>query len=154
MSKLRSPRLDCSMTIGTSCETISWWSITGDESSLVGFAYIGAKRERFKPEDRQERAARHPGPPLFAASGSNRLAHLVRQPDVTELAGDVVGRRVEIVQAARHARRRIGVEQIVDAERQLHSLVEDRREIIELDVAVEPAVQLVRKPGVGIDLRH
>src|SRR5438874_814310 len=29
MSKLRSPRLDCSMTIGTSCERISWWSITG-----------------------------------------------------------------------------------------------------------------------------
>src|SRR6185312_3833451 len=32
MSKLRSPRLDCSMTIGTSCEAMSLWSISGDEN--------------------------------------------------------------------------------------------------------------------------
>src|SRR4051794_27340586 len=35
MSKLRSPRLDCSMTIGTSCETMSWWSITGLDPLLL-----------------------------------------------------------------------------------------------------------------------
>ena len=51
MSKLRSPRFDCSMTMGTRPPKMSWWFMAGGESCLVwGAAYIGAKRQRFKPQ--------------------------------------------------------------------------------------------------------
>jgi hypothetical protein len=53
MSKLRSPRLDCSMTMGTSCEMMSWWSITGD-------GFLEGCGSRLHRADRRKVQAAHP----------------------------------------------------------------------------------------------
>src|SRR4029079_13278092 len=46
MSKLRSPRLDCSMTMGTSCEMMSRWSVTGDWFLSFGLEATSARRTK------------------------------------------------------------------------------------------------------------
>ena len=171
MSKLRSPRLDCSMTMGTSCEAMSWWSITGCGSLLVcclhradrGKVQAAASdmrkggpvsrtalpfraltllaalaplrrwrwwrrrwwrwRRRLSHRRRRRRWRRRQIGRRSLVAGT----HLVSDAPVIELPRHVVGGRVEVVDAAGEAARRILVGQVVDAERQHDAMVEDRR---------------------------
>ena len=69
--------------------------------------------------------------------------HLVRHAQVPELARNVVSGRVEVVEGAGEAGRRILVEYVVDPGGECEALVEEARNIVELDIAVEPVAEAV-----------
>src|SRR5688572_15266560 len=140
MSKLRSPRFDCSMTIGTSWAMMSWWSmmipVVGAQPTSGQSPEGSSSRSSHKEKGGPETSGR-PSP----LAGNVQL-HFHACPSVDVAPGYVVDRDREVVGFAANATGRFDVEQIVGAEGEVEIVGETGCEEAQLGVSVEDGLQL------------